>query len=111
MRRLARGGSTTISFYAASGDASTASSPTAKIRRPGQAMLQQRDPPGVALSVTARVATAQLPAGWDVTITEAVSGGLQAGTYWVDLVLTVGGRPLFVEPETIEIYESPSSPA
>lgn len=107
-----RGETIRLSPYVASGDGAEVASVSARLRKlaAGQRIPQPNDPPGTPFTVASRLASDDLPAGWEITIDAATSATLAPGIYTVDLKLILtSGETVITDPATVELKE-PATP-
>lgn len=105
-----RGETIVVALDAVSGDPATVTAITAKLKPlPGGANeIEAAAVPVADFVVTARVASGDIPAGWNLTLSATASAALLPGRYAADARLTVGGGieiPSFI---IIRIRESVS---
>lgn len=107
---LDRGETAVASIAVRSGDIGTVSARSATIQRSRNGLIDIAAPK-IALTVTDRAATADVPAGWDMSLSAVQSAALQPGSYQLDMLIEAGGGRQIVGGVTVIVREAASSPA
>lgn len=102
-----RGETISLALDAITGSTGDVSSITARIRKllPGKTDLASTTPVSESFDITTRAATAELPAGWLLTLSPAKSVKLQAGNYLTDAEITLAGGTYITDPVMLIIKE------
>jgi hypothetical protein len=103
-----RGETVSLALDAVTGDPATVTSVTAAMKpvAAGRTLVDPGAAVAASFSVTNRVAAGQIPAGWTLTLSAAVSGALAAGTYLADAKLVVAGGVTITEPVAIRMIDA-----
>lgn len=106
-----RGETISLALDAVTGDPLTVSAITAQLKAvpPGRTSV----PPGTSVSasftVTNRLATVDIPAGWTLIIPAAISATLGAGSYLADARLEIAGGVVISEAVALRIRDAVTS--
>jgi hypothetical protein len=101
-----RGETFSLALDAVQGDVATVSAITARIRRLDMNRTGFRaGSVAVAMTVAARAAAGDIPAGWNMTLAAAASADLELGYHGAEAQLTVGGGVIVTDFVTIKILE------
>jgi glutamine synthetase len=103
-----RGETVSLALDAVTGDPATVTSVTAAMKpvAAGRTLVDSGAAVAASFSVTNRVAAGQIPAGWTLTLSAAVSAALAAGTYLADAKLVVAGGVTITEPVAIRMIDA-----
>jgi hypothetical protein len=105
-----RGETIVVAIDAVTGDAASVTAITAKLKslKFGQSEIDPNAAPIAEFAVTARAAAGDIPAGWNLTLSAAISATLVPGRYAADALITVGGGVIIPDYITIRIRETAS---
>lgn len=100
-----------IALDAVAGDAEEVAAPEAFITRSSRQNVFHPDATftPIALTVTARAAEGDIPAGWDIVLPAAASAELKPGVYGIDARFGEGDDPIDITDETAVIWLTPSA--
>ena len=106
-----RGETLSLALDALAGDPLSISAISASVKAvaPGRTGVSAVAPVAAVFDITARAAAGDIPAGWTLTISAAVSATLSAGSYHADARLEVGGGVVITESVAIALRESVSA--
>lgn len=88
------GSDITVGIAAKSGDVNDVTSIEAALRRmtrAGSRFVFVATDPGTAMTVTARAAAGDVPAGWNFGLAAASTAAMEPGFYGIDALLTMAG--------------------
>ena len=105
MYSFTKGSTIVLALDAIEGDVATASALTAALRRVVAAGMAPGSP-AATFTVASRAAAGSIPAGWDMTISAAVSATLEAGSYRADARMMIGGNVVYTNAVAIRIVEA-----
>lgn len=107
-----RGETIQLALDLASGEAAAISAVSAQLRPvdPGRLAVAADAPLAASFAVSERAATAELPAGWTLTISAAESAALPAGLYAADARISVAGGVCITEPVVLRLRDSVTQP-
>jgi hypothetical protein len=105
-----RGETISLALDAVTGDPQTVSSISAAMKAvaPGRTGISPDAPVAAAFSITPRAATADQPAGWNLTIDASFSASLSPGNYLADARLGSAGGVTITDSIAITIRDSVS---
>ena len=103
-----RGETVSIALDAVQGDPATVTSVTAALKpvAAGRTLVDPGATVAATFSVSNRAAAGNIPAGWTLTLSAAISAGLAAGTYLADARLVVAGGVTITEPVAIRMIDA-----
>lgn len=103
-----RGETVAIALDAVQGDPLTVSAISAAMKpvAAGRSLVDPAAAVAANFVVTNRVAAGGTPAGWNLTVSAAVSAGLAAGNYLADAKMTVAGAVTITEPVAIRMIDA-----
>ena len=103
-----RGETVSLALDAVQGDTAIVSTITAALKpiAAGRTMADPTAPVAATFAVSSRAAAGEIPAGWTLTLTAAVSSALSAGTYLADAKLVVAGGVTITEPVAIRLIDA-----
>ena len=106
-----RGETIVLALDAVSGDPATADAVTAHMKAlpPGRTVAPPDAPIAAPFTVSSRVATDEIPAGWTLTIPAPSCAGLPAGAYIADARIAVGGGVVMTDSVAIRLREAVTS--
>ena len=106
-----RGEDIAIALDALSGDPTTVSAISAALKPlpAWRAVLPTGTPAAASFTITPRVATVDVPAGWTLRIPALVSATLKAGNYLADALLQIAGGVAITEQIGIRVREPVTS--
>jgi len=102
-----RGADILVALDAVSGDLTSVTSLSARMRRlpPGRRTVDANAPVAATLSAHARDADGEIPAGWTFSLSAEESEALASGSYLLDAKLVMGSSSITTDPVIINIVE------
>jgi hypothetical protein len=103
-----RGETVSLALDALSGDPASVSAISAQLKAlaPGRLNASADAPVAASFTIAPRVATADLPGGWTLTIPASASAALAAGFYTADARIEVAGGVIITDQVAVRIRES-----
>lgn len=104
---FARGATIQVLLDVIEGNPAAIASIEARLRKlkPGKVTLDAAAPIAAVFDVSSRAASPDVPAGWTLTIDEATSISLAAGSYLADAKIVVAGGTITTDPVRVQITE------